>query len=60
MSDEISGVSPIAVDRTNRDQPRRESSRQQDRRKPPKPTVQHEESKDDEPRVVGSRLNVRA
>jgi hypothetical protein len=60
MTDEIAGISRIAVDPTNRDQPRRESSRQQERRKPPKPAAQPEEPKDDEPRVVGSRLNVRA
>ena len=66
MSDEISSVSPIAVDRTNRDHPRREPPNQQSRRQPPKPTgapaadPTTEDSKDEEHPVVGSRLNVRA
>ena len=65
MADEISGINPIAVDRTNRDHTRRDNSNPQSRRQPPRPlpppaAPELVTSTDDEHPVVGTRLNVRA
>jgi hypothetical protein len=65
MAEEVSGVTRIAVDRTQRDFPRRDSPRQQGdgRRQPRHQTLQAAPSAplpSDDPPVVGSRLNVRA
>ena len=64
MPDELSGVSPIAVDRSNRDFPRRDPQQQNSRRQPPKrqqpQAAPLTAASGDEPPVVGSRLNVQA
>jgi hypothetical protein len=63
MSEELSGVTRLTVDRTQRDFPRRDSSQQQGNRRPPAkqpaPAVPAAAPSDDPP-AVGSRLNVRA
>ena len=64
MADELSGVSPIAIDRNRRDFPRREPQQQGSKRQPHKQPHQPEAplsaSFGDDAPVVGSRLNVRA
>jgi hypothetical protein len=64
MPDAISGVSPIAIDRTNPDHPRRDPQDQQprgSRRHPARPSGQATPAAaDPDPPVVGSRLNVHA
>ncbi len=63
MPDEISGISPIAIDRTNPDHPRRDQSQHGSRRHPPRPRPPSPEplamAEQDERPLVGSRLNVR-
>lgn len=64
MPDELSGVSPIAIERNHRDLPRRDPQQQGSKKQPhkqphPAPAAMSAPSQDDAP-VVGSRLNVRA
>jgi hypothetical protein len=63
MSDEISAVSPIAIDRTNPDHPRRDQPQHGSRRHPPRPSIPLPEPRvmtpDEDRPVVGSHLDVR-
>jgi len=63
MPDEISGVSPIAIDRTNQDHPRRDQqqgSRRQPRKPAPRQPAPVSRAAGEDPPLVGSRLDVRA
>ena len=63
MADEVLGITPIAVDQTGREPPRRDQ-RSNSRRRPPKPPARADDeakpAPGEGPPQVGSRLNVRA
>jgi hypothetical protein len=63
MPDEVSGIPRIAVERSQRDFPRRDAQQQGNRRKPPRnepPSTPLAPAPDDDPPTIGSRLDVRA
>jgi hypothetical protein len=63
MPEEVSGIPRIAVERSQRDFPRREGQQQGNRRKPPRHQASDAAlapSPDDERPTIGSRLDVRA
>lgn len=62
MPEEVSGIPAIAVERSQRDFPRRDGQQPGNRRKPPRPPVAAAPAPaaaGDDPPVVGSRLDVR-
>jgi hypothetical protein len=63
MPDEVSGIPRVAIERSQRDFPRRDAQQQGNRRQPPRqqpPAQTLAPTPGDEPPTVGSRLNVRA
>jgi hypothetical protein len=63
MAEEVSAVPRIAVERSQRDFPRRDAQQQGNRRRPPRhqpPDAALAPAPGDDPPLVGSRLNVRA
>jgi hypothetical protein len=63
MAEEVSGIPRIAVERSQRDFPRREGQQQGNRRKPPRQQLTETPAAPppgEDPPLVGSRLNVRA
>jgi hypothetical protein len=63
MPEEVSGIPRIAVERSQRDFPRRDGQQQGSRRKPARPQPPDGSTAPapgDDPPLMGSRLNVRA
>jgi hypothetical protein len=63
MAEEVSGIPRIAVERSQRDFPRREGQQQGNRRKAPRhqaPDAPSAPSPGDDQPTIGSRLDVRA
>jgi hypothetical protein len=65
MPDEVPGITRIAIERSQRDFPRRDGQQPGNRRQPPRHHPSPESpaaapGDDDDPPTVGSRLNVRA
>jgi hypothetical protein len=63
MPEEVAAVPQVAVERSQRDFPRRDAQQQGSRRRPPRPhppDAALAPAPGDDPPLVGSRLNVRA